>query len=369
MIHPRILSSCLLAAALSGSLGCVESAQARRFSRSQAQASLESLETPGLVIGEFALAGKPVVDGDTIKVEGLDASLRLLAIDTEETIKDKRSARAVESDFEQYLIDKRGGSSHPVKAGTPLGEAAKTFAIKFFDGVDRVRLERDDPKEIRDRYDRYLAYVFVAKGGRWLNYNVEAVRAGMSPYFTKYSYSRRFHPDFVAAEAEARAAKRGIWAPGAQSYGDYDERRPWWNARADFLKAFEQEAYGKPDHIVLTHWDAMAQLDKLQGREVTIVGLVSEVSYGQKGPSRVMLSRKMFGDLAVVFFDKDVFNASGVARYRGEFIKVTGVVSQYQNKHTKKRQLQLVVSLPSQVVGSEVPGLDEAPTAAAGGAR
>jgi endonuclease YncB( thermonuclease family) len=372
LIRPRVPSGRLLTAVLLASLaaaGCVESAQARRFSRGQAQASLESLETPGLVIGEFALAGKPVVDGDTIRVEGLDASLRLLAIDTEETIKDKRSARAVESDFERYLIEKRGDSSHPVKAGTPLGEAAKMFAVRFFDGVDKVRLERDDPREVRDRFDRYLAYVFVARGGVWLNYNVECVRAGMSPYFTKYSYSRRFHADFVAAEKEARAARRGIWAEGAQAYGDYDERKPWWDARAEFLKRFEEEAYGKPDHVVLTHWDAMARLDRMQGQEVTVLGLVSEVSYGQKGPSRVMLSRKMFGDLAVIFFDKDVFSASGVARYRGEFIKVTGVVSQYQNKHTKKRQLQLVVSLPSQVVGSEVPGLAPSTATAAGGGR
>jgi endonuclease YncB( thermonuclease family) len=358
MIRHRSRTALLVVAAL-GLSACVESRQARRYSRAQAQTNLKSLEAPGLVIGEFALAGKPVVDGDTIKVEGLDASLRLLALDTEETVKDKRSARDMESDFERYLADRRAASSRGLpKVGTPLGEEAKQFAIRFFEGADRVRLERDHPKEIRDRFDRYLAYVFAIKDGKWVNYNVECVRAGMSPYFTKYSYSRRFHAEFVAAEAEARAARRGIWAPDAKGYRDYDQRKPWWDARAEFLKRFEQEAAGRSDHVVLTHWDSMAQLDKLKGQEVTILGLVSEVSFGEKGPSRVTLSRRMFGDLAVVFFDKDVFAASGVARYRGEFIKVTGVVSEYQNKYTKKRQLQLIVSLPSQVVGSEVPGLD-----------
>ena len=45
------------------------------------------------------------------------------------------------------------------------------------------------------------------KGGTWVNYNVEAVRAGMGPYFPKYGQSRRFHPEFVAAQEEARKAK------------------------------------------------------------------------------------------------------------------------------------------------------------------
>src|SRR6185503_16799778 len=107
----------------------------------------------------FPLAGKPVLDGDTIRVKGLDATLRLLALDAEETIKSRKSAVEIESDFDRYLIEHRGDSKHPVKAGTPMGDAAKQFAIKFFEGVHVVRLERDHPKEIRDRYDRYLAYV------------------------------------------------------------------------------------------------------------------------------------------------------------------------------------------------------------------
>jgi endonuclease YncB( thermonuclease family) len=356
MIVERRLA--LVLALAVGAAGCAESAQARRYSRKQAQVSLTRLEAPGLVLGEFDLAGKPVLDGDTIRVKGLDATLRLLALDAEETIKDKYSAREMAGDFERYLKDKRGDSKNPVKAATPLGEEAKRFAVRFFEGVDKVRLERDHPKEIRDSYDRYLTYVFVARGGAWVNYNVECVRAGMSPYFTKYSFSRRFHREFVAAEAEAKAAKRGIWAPGALSYRDYDERKPWWDARAEFLKRAEQDGAGRDDFIVLTHWDSLARLEAKKGQEVTVVGLVGSVSLGEKGPSRVTLSRRRFSDLAVVFFDKDVFAASGIARHAGEFVQVTGVVNEYQNKYNKRRQLQLIVSLPSQVVGSKVPGLD-----------
>ncbi|MBW2191959.1 MAG: thermonuclease family protein [Deltaproteobacteria bacterium] len=89
-----------------------------------------------------------------------------------------------------------------------MGERATQFAKAFFEGAEVVRLERDDPKEIRGHFGRLLAYVFVKKSGRWTSYNVEAVRAGMSPYFTKYGYSHRFHNQFTHAESEARQAKR-----------------------------------------------------------------------------------------------------------------------------------------------------------------
>jgi endonuclease YncB( thermonuclease family) len=345
-------------------LSACSDGQARRYSREQVQRSLERLESPGLLIGEFGLAASPVLDGDTIRVEGLDSSLRLVALDTEETIKDEDSRRRVEGDWSAYLKYKRGSSRRPTKPATPMGEEAKKFARRFFSGVGRVRLERDHPKEIRDRYDRYLAYVFARKDGRWLNYNVEAVRAGMSPYFTKYSYSRRFHKEFVAAEREARAARRGIWDPASRSYRDYDERRTWWDARARFVKAFEQDAKGRDDLIVLTHWDALARLEKHRGQEVTVLATVSRVVRGDRGPSRVLLSRSRSNDVALVFHDKDVFASSGIALYESEFVRVSGVVSEFTGRR-RRRQLQLLVNLPSQVVVSDVPGIDSPVQAAA----
>ncbi len=334
--------------------GCADS-QTRRYSRDQVQQSLKRLETPGLLIGEFALAPDPVLDGDTIEVEGLERTLRLVALDTEETIKDEGSRRQVEADWPGYLKARRGSSPRPTKPGTPMGDEAKKFASRFFSDVDRVRLERDHPKEIRDRFDRYLAYAFVRKGGRWLNYNLEAVRAGMSPYYSKYSYSRRFHDEFAAAEKEARAAQRGIWNPDPNNrhYRDYDERKPWWDARARFVRAFEQDERGRDDFIVLTHWDALGRLQKKMGHEVTVLGQVTRVILGDRGSSRVKL-----GDVTVVFLDKDVVASTGIGRYSGEFVRVSGVVSEYRNKYNGRRQLQLIVNRPSQVVVSDVPGIE-----------
>lgn len=330
--------------------------EATRYTRKQAQESLGKLETPGVVIGEFRLS--KVVDGDTIRVDGLDSALRLLALDTEETFKSDKDRRLFESGWDRYLALKRGESKHPTKAATPMGEEAKAWAKAFFDGAARVRLERDNPREIRDRYGRYLAYVFALKDGQWVNFNVECVRAGMSPYFSKYGYSRRYHLEFVEAEREARQARRGIWDPTKMAYPDYDERKVWWTARAEFIAEFDRRAKGRTDHVSLTDFDAMKRIEQAVGEEITVLGTVGEVRLGDRGPTKVMLSRKMFGDFPIVFFDKDVFTSTGLARWRGEFVMVRGVVAVYENKHTKRKQLQIVVDRPGQVMLSDVPGLD-----------
>jgi len=326
-----------------------------RYSRKAAQDSLAKLETPGVVIGEFEIT--KVIDGDTVRVDGLDSALRLLGMDTEETFKSEKDRRLFENGWEQYMATKRGDHKHPVKAATPLGEDAKHWAQHFFEGATHVRLERDAPGEIRDRYGRYLAYVFAFKDGKWLNYNVEGVRAGMSPYFPKYGYSRRFHEEFVEAEREAKAAGIGIWDPTKMHYPDYEERFPWWYARADFIDKFRKEAEGRDDYFTLDTFDAMQRLEQSVGKEVTILGLVGDVRLGDRGPTKVMLSRKMFDDFPLVFFDKDVFASTGIARWKGEFVMVRGVIAVYENKHTKKKQIQIVIDTPGQITLSDIPGL------------
>jgi endonuclease YncB( thermonuclease family) len=346
----------LVAAAALASLlfGCPPPKTAR-YQRQEAQKSLARLGQPGLVLGEFTLT--KVLDGDTIRVDGLDSSLRLEGLDTEETFKNQYDLRGADTDFEEYLSEKRKGR-HPVKAATPLGEEAKAFAKEFFREHTRVRLERDDPREIRDAYDRYLAYVFVNRGGTWVNYNVECVRAGMSPYFMKYGYSQRFHDEFVAAENEARAAKRGIWDPAKQHYPDYDERRIWWTARAEFLARYQRQIDNDPNFIEISNWDAMKRIEEREGQEVTVIGLVGDVRLGDRGPTKVMLARKRTSSFPLIFFDKDVFASSGVADWKGEFIVAKGVVTSYVNKHTKRKQLQIVIDRASQLTLSPIPGLE-----------
>jgi len=58
----------------------------------------------------------------------------------------------------------------------------------------------------RDIYGRILGYVWVDG----TNINVEIVRAGWSPFWTKYG-AGKYADEFRAAEAEAREQGRGLW--------------------------------------------------------------------------------------------------------------------------------------------------------------
>ena len=341
-LSTRLLLSLVLGSSLAGSLACAN--LDTRFDRSE----LDKAEA-GLVLGQFPLAKNAIVDGDTIKVDGLGASLRLIGIDCEETFKSDKAWRAFEVGWEQYLANEQAKTSRPIKVPTPLGMDAKYWAQEFFQGVTSVRIERDDPKEIRDRYNRFLAYVLVERDGQWLNYNVEVVRAGMSPYYSKYGYARRYHDDFVEAEAEAKAAKRGIWADGAQCYQDYDVRAKWWNARADFVRQFESEAVDKPELISLDDWDALERLEARLGEEVEVLATVGDIRQGERGPKRVLLSRRQFSDFPLIFWEEDVFENSGIGRYRSEFVRVRGVVTSYTDRRTGRTQLQIEVRDPIQV--------------------
>ncbi len=303
-----------------------------------------------LLIGEFPLDAKsPVIDGDTIRVVGLDATLRLLGIDTEETFKKPEERALFARGWPQYLKHNKAQSPAPMKFATPLGTEATQFAEKFFAGVKVVRLERDHIQELRGRYGRHLAYVLVERDGRWVNYNVECVRAGMSPYFVKYSYSRRFHDEFVAAEAEARRAGRGVWKEGAMHYDDYPRRLAWWHARAKTIAAFEKEAAGRPELISLSWNDALDRLAQHVGKEVEVFGSVSDVSQRGRGPTRVTLAHRRGADFPLIFFDAAVLRASKLEGCAGEHVRVRGVVTRYHNKRANTDELQLVVKAAGQV--------------------
>ncbi len=333
-------------------IACSGGQAIHRYDRTQLADSLDNPQHSPLLLGTFPLL--KVIDGDTLRVGGLDQSLRLLAIDTEETFKTEKARRAYEEGWQRYLAAAEAKSRGPVKIPTPLGEDAKHFASDFFEGVRDVHLELDHPKEVRGRFNRFLTYVFAEKDGERLNYNLECVRAGLSPYFTKYGYSRRFHGQFVAAQAEARAAGRGIWDPTKQHYTDYDARLAWWDARADYIAAFEAEAQEHDNYIVLTHFDSNDRLAALLGREVVVLATVGDIRLSKTGPTKVMLSRRMFSDFPVIFFDREVFAATGLLKHKGEHVQIRGVISSWYNKYQKRDVLQLEVKLPGQVKLSPV---------------
>ena len=349
------LSQALLAALLAIApmlVACSGGQAIRRYDRTQLAESLDNPQHSPLLLGTFPLL--KVIDGDTLRVGGLDQTLRLLAIDTEETFKTEKARRAYEEGWQRYLAKAEAKSHGPVKIPTPLGEDAKHFASDFFKGVRNVHLELDHPKEVRGRFNRFLTYVFADKDGERVNYNLECVRAGLSPYFTKYGYSRRFHREFVSAQAEARAAGLGIWDPGKEHYTDYDARLAWWNARADYIAAFEAEAEEHDNYVILTHFDSNDRLRALLGREVVVLATVGDIRFSSTGPTKVMLSRRMFSDFPVIFFDKQVLKATGILQHKGEHVQIRGIVSSWYNKYQKRDVLQIEVKLPGQVKLSPV---------------
>jgi micrococcal nuclease len=93
----------------------------------------------------------------------------------------------------------------PEKDQPGFGEASE--ALKALVRGGTIALEFAEPNvEKRDGFGRLLA--FVLADGK--NVNVEMMRQGWTKLYTKYGKGR-LHERFVAAEAEARDAKRGLW--------------------------------------------------------------------------------------------------------------------------------------------------------------
>jgi len=140
-----------------------------------------------ILIPELIFAGQyqvvRVVDGDTIVIRynGMYEKVRLLCVDTPESV-------------------------HPdEKQNIPMGETASRYTQKKLTGKS-VNLEFEI-KRLRGNNDRLLAYVFV--DGQ--NLNLDLVRQGLSPYYTKYGKSEKYDAEFRAAEKQARKEKLNIW--------------------------------------------------------------------------------------------------------------------------------------------------------------
>ncbi|MGB7062814.1 MAG: thermonuclease family protein, partial [Candidatus Zixiibacteriota bacterium] len=93
---------------------------------------------------------------------------------------------------------------HPSKPVEPLGEEAAAFNDSLVNGKI-VRLETDI--QVRDRYRRVLAYVWVDS----IFVNAELVKQGYAQVST-YPPNVRYEKLFLKLQAEAREAGRGLWA-------------------------------------------------------------------------------------------------------------------------------------------------------------
>ena len=124
-----------------------------------------------------------VVDGDTVVIHlsGRDEDVRLIGIDTPETVDPRKPVQCFGKE-----------ASRRTAALLPQGTA--------------VRLERD--VEARDRYGRLLAYVFRVDDGTFVNLALAEEGYALSltiPPNVAYA------DQFAGAAADARRAGRGLW--------------------------------------------------------------------------------------------------------------------------------------------------------------
>ncbi len=123
-----------------------------------------------------------VVDGDTIEVEG-DVSVRLIGIDTPETVDPRR----------------------PVGC---FGKEASNEAKNLLSGKE-VILQKDVSET--DKYKRLLRYVYLAlEDGKLLFINDYLVREGFAKVLT-YPPDVKFNEQFLRAEKQAREQNKGLW--------------------------------------------------------------------------------------------------------------------------------------------------------------
>jgi micrococcal nuclease len=137
-----------------------------------------------------------VVDGDTVKVrvDGRVETLRLIGLDTPETVDPRR----------------------PVQC---FGREASARAKELLPPGTPVRLETDPTQGDRDKYGRLLRYLRLPDGRL---FNEVMIAEG---YATEYTYRlpHRYQAAFRQAQSDARRADRGLWSP-ATCGGD--RRRP-----------------------------------------------------------------------------------------------------------------------------------------------
>lgn len=145
--------------------------------------SLVDVSFPVQNIDQQAYPVLEVIDGDTIEVRigSENKTIRLLGIDTPEL-------------------------HHPTKPVQCFAQEGKDYVVNLLLN-QQVRLESDATQGDTDRYGRLLRYVYL-NDERSLNWVL--VRQGYAHEYT-YQSPYNYQQQFKQAEAEARAARLGLW--------------------------------------------------------------------------------------------------------------------------------------------------------------
>ncbi len=289
-----------------------------------------------LIIGNFKIS--KVIDGDTFRMENLDKSTRLLGIDTEETFKTddaEQKTNEIAANWEAFYISEKGDNKMPVKTDSPLGFEAWKWAEEFFKNVDYVRLEKEDDERSIDIFGRYLVYMIaVMKDGTEINYNIECVKQGYSPYFNKYGNSKRFHNEFIEAQNYARESNLGIWDPNKKHYPDYDERLVWWDTRAKQLGDFESKYSGNEYYFNLGNDKDFARLGNYIGQEITVFGSISDI-LTKKYPYLLRIPHTKEEVFEIVIYEENagLLTELDMETKKEYYVYTKGILETYKDKY------------------------------------
>lgn len=126
-----------------------------------------------------------VTDGDTLKIsiDGITKTLRLIGIDTPETVDPRK----------------------PVQC---FGKEASNKAKELLSGK-KVRIETDPTQGDFDKYDRMLVYIWLQDG---LFFNEYMIKQGYAHEYT-YDLPYKYQSDFKAVQTYARENQLGLWSP------------------------------------------------------------------------------------------------------------------------------------------------------------
>jgi endonuclease YncB( thermonuclease family) len=299
------------------------------------------------IIGEYRIT--KVTDGDTFKFEGLDKSTRLLGIDTEETFKD---SQAQQKSFdlmsiwpeEYFRIQAEKKTNFPIKPESPFGFETWEWTKDFTEDAVTVRLEKEDTVRITDSYGRYLVYVILEFEDREVNYNIESVRQGYSPYYNKYGNSKRFHEEFQEAQNYARQKRLGIWGTDAKCYPDYEARLIWWNKRAEQIEEYERQYARSENSFNLMNDGEYERLKNFIDKDVLVFINITEI-ITDKNPSIIRTNVKRGVDFDIVFFDeyRKILDEYDTEILKEFFLFATGKLTIYRDRY------QIVVESPNQI--------------------
>jgi micrococcal nuclease len=146
--------------------------------------------------GSAAGTVEKVTDGDTIVVAGV-GKVRLIGIDAMDAWNKERTASQA-----AYYGMSQARVRHWAEAAS--ARAKQTLAGK------RVILAYGP--ERRDRYGRALAYVHLPApdGTAGADFQLIMLREGLAAAYRKFNHPRK--PAYLAAEAKAKSARKGLWA-------------------------------------------------------------------------------------------------------------------------------------------------------------